>query len=73
MRNSVLLAALLALSGSTLAAQEAAVLKGNKLREAVSGKTVYLMTPIGAEIPNSLHAQRNDPRCDFGKPRHPRR
>jgi hypothetical protein len=51
MRNSVLLAALLALSGSTLAAQEAAVLKGDKLREAVSGKTVYLMTPIGAEIP----------------------
>jgi hypothetical protein len=34
-----------------LAAEEAVVLKGNKLREAVSGKTVYLMTPIGAEIP----------------------
>jgi hypothetical protein len=51
MRKSVFLAAFLALSGSALAGDDAAVLTGPKLREAISGKTVYLMTPIGAEIP----------------------
>jgi hypothetical protein len=51
MRKSVFLVALLALSGSALANENASILTGTKLREAVSGKTVYLMTPLGAEIP----------------------
>jgi hypothetical protein len=51
MRKNILSAALLALSGSALSGEEVAVIRGDKLREAVSGKTVYLMTPIGAEIP----------------------
>lgn len=51
MRRSILLAALLALCSSAMAGEEATVLTGSKLRDAVSGKTVYLMTTIGAEIP----------------------
>jgi hypothetical protein len=51
MRKSVFLAAFLAFGGSALAGDDATVLTGSKLREAISGKTVYLMTPIGAEIP----------------------
>jgi hypothetical protein len=51
MRKTVCLVALLALSGSALANENTTILAGNKLREAVSGKTVYLMTSIGAEIP----------------------
>ena len=52
MRKSVLVMALLALSGSAFAADDASkILSGSKLKEAVSGKTIYLMTPIGAEIP----------------------
>jgi hypothetical protein len=44
--------ALLALSGSAFAAEKAStVLTGSRLKEAVSGKVIYLMTPIGAEIP----------------------
>jgi hypothetical protein len=50
MRKSVFLAALLAFGGSALASEEA-VLTGKQLREAISGKTLYLKTPIGAEIP----------------------
>lgn len=46
-----ILAALVTLSSSALAGEEAAVLKGNELRNAISGKTVYLMTSVGAEIP----------------------
>jgi hypothetical protein len=51
MRNIMASAALLALGGSASAGEDTAVIGGEKLREAVSGKTVYLMTPIGAEIP----------------------
>lgn len=51
MRKTLLLIALLALSAPTFAADEANLLSGDRLKEAVSGKTVYLMTPIGAEIP----------------------
>lgn len=52
MRKTAILAALaVALSGSSFAADDASLLTGSKLKEAVSGKTVYLMTPIGAEIP----------------------
>jgi hypothetical protein len=52
MRKIVFLTAFMALSGSAFAGdEEAAVLAGGKLKQAVSGKTVYLMTPIGVEIP----------------------
>jgi hypothetical protein len=53
MRKIVFMSALLALSGSAFAGDddEARILTGAKLKEAVSGKTIYLMTPIGAEIP----------------------
>ena len=52
MRKSVFVMALLALSSSALAAETAStILAGGRLKEAVSGKTIYLMTPIGAEIP----------------------
>jgi hypothetical protein len=51
MRKNMFWAALLALSGSGHSGEEVAAIKGDKLRDAVSGRTVYLMTPIGAEIP----------------------
>jgi hypothetical protein len=51
MRKTVFVTVLLALSSSAFAADEAIMLTGNKLKDAVSGKTVYLMTPIGSEIP----------------------
>ena len=52
MRKTVVLAAsLMTLSPPSFAAEDASLLTGNKLKEAVSGKTIYLMTPIGAEIP----------------------
>ena len=51
MRKSVFLAVLLLMGGSALAGDEATILTGNRLREAVSGKTIYLMTPLGSEIP----------------------
>jgi hypothetical protein len=51
MLRRAFITALVAISGSTLAVEGAEVLAGNKLRKAVSGKTVYLMTSIGAEIP----------------------
>ncbi len=52
MRKSIVLIALLALSGSAFAEEEnAAMLTGHKLKEAVSGKTIYIMTPLGTEIP----------------------
>lgn len=52
MRKTVCVAALaMGLSGPLFAAESASLLTGSKLKEAVSGKTVYLMTPIGAEIP----------------------
>lgn len=50
MRITVFLT-VLALYGSAMAGEETTPLAGNKLREAVSGKTIYLMTTIGAEIP----------------------
>ena len=50
MRKSVFLAALLLMGGSAMAGDEATVLTGSKLREAISGKTIYLNTPLG-EIP----------------------
>ena len=42
---------LLGMSSLALGAEDPRVLAGKELRNAVSGKTVYLMTPIGAEIP----------------------
>jgi hypothetical protein len=51
MFKNALLMASVALCGSAIAAEDGGVLAGDELRKAVSGKTVYLMTPIGAEIP----------------------
>jgi hypothetical protein len=51
MRKQALILASLAISGSALASEGAERLTGDTLRKAVSGKTLYLMTSIGAEIP----------------------
>ena len=51
MRRHTLITAFLAISGSALLAEAADRLAGDKLRESVSGKTIYFATPIGAEIP----------------------
>jgi hypothetical protein len=52
MRKTVLItAALLMLAGSAHAFEEPTLLTGKNLRNAVSGKTIYIQTPIGAEVP----------------------
>lgn len=51
MRKSVFVAAFVLLSGSALAAENPKLLTGRELQKAVSGKTVYLKTPVGAEVP----------------------
>lgn len=50
MRKSVFLAALLLLSGSAVAIEKQVLLTGKTLEKAVSGKTIYIETPL-AEIP----------------------
>jgi hypothetical protein len=51
MRKTVLMTALLTLAGTAHAADTSVLLTGKELRTAVSGKTIYLQTPIGAEVP----------------------
>ena len=52
MRKTVLIAAAsLMLAGPACAAEEAILLTGKDLRKAVSGKTIFLQTAIGAEVP----------------------
>ena len=52
MRKTVMItAALLMLAGSAHASENPVLLTGKDLRNAVSGKTIYIQTPIGAEIP----------------------
>jgi hypothetical protein len=51
MLKNVLLMTSVAICGAAMAAEDGGVLTGDELRKAISGKTVYLMTPIGAEIP----------------------
>lgn len=52
MRKSLLIATFALLGNSPVfAADGGGALTGKELREAVSGKTVYIQTPIGAEIP----------------------
>jgi hypothetical protein len=51
MLKSVMVAALVALGSASAFAEEGVLLTGKRLQEAVSGKTVYIQTPIGAEIP----------------------
>jgi hypothetical protein len=52
------LAALALLSGSVTAAQaQGRELSGDELRELVTGRTVYLSTPLGGELP--LNYRRN--------------
>lgn len=50
MRKSVFIAALLLLSGSAVAMEKQVLLTGKSLQQAVSGKTIYLQTPL-AEVP----------------------
>jgi hypothetical protein len=49
--RGILFSAVLIASAGTAMAAENAIVTGDKLRETLSGKTVYLMTPIGSEIP----------------------
>jgi hypothetical protein len=51
MRKTLLITALLLLAGSAYASDEPVLLTGKELRSAVSGKTIYIQTVIGAEIP----------------------
>jgi hypothetical protein len=51
MRKSLLVAALMVLAGTAYASDRETLLVGKDLKNAVSGKTIYLQTPIGAEIP----------------------
>ena len=52
MRKCVLIAAAsLMLAGSAYAADEPVLLTGKDLRNAVSGKTIFIQTAIGAEVP----------------------
>jgi hypothetical protein len=51
MRKTVLMTALLTLAGSAHASENPVLLTGKDLRNAVSGKTIYIQTPIGAEVP----------------------
>jgi hypothetical protein len=43
-----MLAALVALSSSASASEDSHLLMGKKLQEAISGKTVYIQTPLGS-------------------------
>ena len=49
--RGILFSAVLIASAGTAMAAEKVIVTGDKLRESLSGKTVYLMTPIGSEIP----------------------
>jgi hypothetical protein len=51
MRKTLLITALLMLAGSAHASDERVLLTGKDLRNALSGKTIYIQTAIGAEIP----------------------
>lgn len=51
MRKTMLMTALLVLAGSAHAAENPVLLTGKELHNAVSGKTIYIQTPIGAEVP----------------------
>jgi len=50
MRRYLMIASALLLAGAANAS-ESKFLKGQELRSAVSGRTIYLQTPIGAEVP----------------------
>ncbi|NJM34018.1 MAG: hypothetical protein HC850_04110 [Rhodomicrobium sp.] len=53
MRKTVIMAACIVASGSVsaFASQNFDLLTGKRLHQAVSGKTVYIQTPLGSEIP----------------------
>ncbi len=51
MRNSIILGVSLLFIGTASASEQHELLTGKKLQNAVSGKTIYIQTPIGAEIP----------------------
>jgi hypothetical protein len=67
MRKSIIIAAALLLAGTANASEQSRLLTGKTLQKAVSGKTIYLQTPIGAEIPvryrpNGTMVGRSSPR-----------
>jgi hypothetical protein len=52
MRKSLVIgAAILLATGAANAAERGQEAAGGKLRSMISGKTIYLQTPIGAEVP----------------------
>lgn len=57
MRKTIMMtAALFMLAGSAHASNEPVLLTGKDLRNALVGKTIYLQTPIGAEVPIKYQA-----------------
>ncbi len=51
MRKSLIIAVMALVSSSAYASEDSYLLTGNKLHHAVSGKTIYVQTPLGYEIP----------------------
>ncbi len=51
MRKSIIIAATALLAGAAHASEQQQLLTGKQLHRAVSGKTIYIQTPVGLEIP----------------------
>lgn len=51
MRKSLVIGAVFLLAGAANASERAQEATGGQLRSMISGKTIYLHTPIGAEVP----------------------
>jgi hypothetical protein len=51
MRKNLTILAVLVCASAAQASESGGFLSGHQLRSAVSGKTVYIQTPIGAEVP----------------------
>jgi len=51
MRKSLVIAAAMLAATVANASESDSTLSGKQLRSAISGKTIYLQTPIGAEVP----------------------
>jgi hypothetical protein len=51
MRKSLLMTAMVLIAGAGSASADLSSLNAKDLRKAISGKTIHIQTPIGAEIP----------------------
>jgi hypothetical protein len=51
MRKSLFVAAAVLFAGAAHASEQSRLLTGKQLHRAVSGKTIYIQTPVGAEVP----------------------